>query len=240
MAIESNNPDSKPAFCLIHGRYHSGWCWHLTQEELVKAGRVAIAPTLPTENPEFSVEDHALIISQAIAESGAEESILVAHSWGANIAPRVPRLFGANAIKQMTLIAPSFHTATFEHPTTHSLMYEIWKNYEAAAGFDIKALREFASHVFYKDVEDEELKAAALAELRPHPRREIEPKLEEFPDLPTKYVLTENDLVLLRDDQAKTARALGIKPTYFESGHSPMLSQPAKLAEMLIELANKS
>lgn len=240
MAIESVKTGDKPIFCLLHGRYHTGWCWHLVQEELARAGWSSIAPTLPVGNPELSFDDHALFVSQALAESGAEESILVPHSWAANIAPRVPTHLGANAVKQQILVAPSFHPATFKHPATHSIMYQIWKNYEATSGFDINALREFASHVFYKDVEDEELKAAALGELRPHPRRTVEPQLEKFPDLPIKYILTNNDLVLLRDGQVKTARALRVKPSYFESGHAPMLSKPDKLAEKLIELANKN
>jgi hypothetical protein len=238
MAIESIETGNKPIFCFVHGRYHDGWCWHLTQEELANAGWSSIAPTLSTGNPELSFNDHALIVSQAIAENGAKETILVPHSWAANIAPRVSKLLGANAVKQQIFVAPSFHTATFEHPTTHSMMYEIWKQYEKTSGFDIDALREFASYVFYHDVEDEGLKAAALSKLRPHPRREIEPQLERFPDIRMEYVLTNNDRVLQRGDQAKTARALGVKPTYFESGHAPMLSQPKKLAEVLIKLAN--
>jgi hypothetical protein len=238
MAMESEEANGSPTFCLVHGRYHSGWCWQSVQEELAIAGWNSIAPTLPIEDPEMTLDDHASFLKQVKLERGLEESIDVGHSWGANI---IARTMGSNAVKQLIFIAPSFHPATLKHPTRdRPLSYDLWKKYEETAGFDLQAMKEFASFAFYDDVSDEELKEEALNRLREHPTREIEPELEEFPDLPIEYVLTVDDKAVSPYAQADTAEVLGVNPVCFKSGHAPMLAQPEKLAEKLIELAIKN
>lgn len=229
--------DNEAIFCLVHGSWHGAWCWQRLQEELGSAGRKSIAPDLPFEDPNKSLDDHAAIIRKEELKSGATEIIRVGWSWGANV---IPRALGSNVVRKLIFVAGSFHPATLRRSVTGEELSIRSLSYEVARNTKKEGLREMADYVFYHDVEDEELRENAKNELKWYPRREIEPELTRFPHLPLEYILLANDHALRHEAQTSAAEALGVKPVYFESGHAPMLSRPKELARLLIKLANRS
>ncbi|MET0911665.1 MAG: alpha/beta fold hydrolase, partial [Acidimicrobiales bacterium] len=59
--------------------------------------------------------------------------------------------------------------------------------------------------------------------------------LEAYPDVPMRYVACADDRILDPDWQVRSARALlGIEADVLDSSHSPMLAQPAALADLLV------
>lgn len=240
MSTELGNNSERTTFCLVHGRHHDGWCWESVRKELDEQGWPSIAPDLPIEDPLLSLEDHAEVMADAEAASGAETIVRVGWSWGANI---IPRAIGGVSIKKLIFVAGAFHRSTIEQwgdesvRATHSIAYDAM---QTSLPLDPpRALAEVADYVFYHDIEDDILKAKALAHLRDHPRREDEPGLPVFPELPREYILTTQDRAVAPASQKKIAELLDVEPIPIESGHAPMLSRPQELAHWLIHLATQ-
>jgi alpha/beta hydrolase family protein len=81
----------------------------------------------------------------------------------------------------------------------------------------------------------------AAARLRPRaraPHDELCP-LERFPDVPTSYVLMRDDR-MIRPEWSRVAvpQRLRVDPIELPGGHSPMLADPERLADVPIGLAD--
>ena len=95
---------------------------------------------------------------------------------------------------------------------------------------------EGAVAAFYHDVPEERLDAAtdALRLQQWGPTREQWP-LGAYPDVPMRYVACADDRILDPDWQVRSARErLGLEPDVLHSSHSPMLAQPAALADLQV------
>lgn len=227
------------SFSLVHGRYHSGWCWHLVQEELSNKGFNSVAPDFPIEHMEYDLNDHARILASAENASGSDEIVRVGWSWGANV---IPRAVSLRTVKKLIYIAGVFHPASIPRsggdivPTAkHTLAYgAVVANPDAG----LEVVKETANYTFYHDV-DADLRKEAISRLREHPRRAVEPYLPAFPVLPMEYIVPTEDHAVVPETQQEVAKYLGMAPTLLEgSGHCPMLSRPRELAELLIKLSS--
>ena len=59
----------------------------------------------------------------------------------------------------------------------------------------------------------------------------------DYPATPASYILCRDDLAILPEWSRRTAREqLGVEPLELDGDHSPFLSRPAALAEMLAGL----
>jgi pimeloyl-ACP methyl ester carboxylesterase len=79
-------------FALVHGAGGGGWLWDRVRPLLEEAGHEVVTPDLEMQEPETSVEDHALEVIFAMGE--LEHIVVVAHSYGglptAVVADRIP------------------------------------------------------------------------------------------------------------------------------------------------------
>jgi pimeloyl-ACP methyl ester carboxylesterase len=90
--------------------------------------------------------------------------------------------------------------------------------------------------VWYDDCSDADAQWAA-ARLRPQSRRPlVEPTpLETWPDVPSSVVLGRDDRCVNMDWAVPAAIArTGEPPVLLDGGHSPFLSRPAELADLLV------
>lgn len=248
------NKDSngdKPTFSLVHGRYHSGDCWDYVREVLDARGYQSIATDLDIENGEHSLEDHAQTLAKAEASAEADRVIRVGWSWGANVIMR--HLENANVI-QLQFVSPSLHDSSLlaipeysglpsPPDEKYSLIYRAWKKAEEREDISEQELvREMGIHLFYWDVKEADIINKAISSFRSHPRTdESEPALSDYPaDLPKTVFIPTNDFVLQRDWLNWQARALSASRVELKDcGHSPMYSQPRKLARYMIKQAQK-
>ena len=82
--------------------------------------------------------------------------------------------------------------------------------------------------------------AWAVARLRPQSRRPLEEPspLREWPDVPATVVLGRDDRCVNMDWAVPAATArLGVPPVVIPGGHSPFLSRPGELADVLVAAA---
>ena len=206
-------------YALIHGAYDVGWYWHLVERELQERGHRSVAPDLPIEDDDASLLDHAQVVLDAIAAThDGGELIVVGHSWGGYIAPIVADRAEAD---RLVLVAPMI-------PRPGETDDEMWE----ATGWRFP---QGEADAFYHDV-DPALAAEAKSRERPQSEatsREPWP-LETWPDVPTHVVIGRDDRFFPANWLRGVVRdRLGIEPDELASGHTPALSRPRELVDLM-------
>jgi pimeloyl-ACP methyl ester carboxylesterase len=201
-------------FALIHGGGGSAWDWHLVAAELEQRGHVPVAIDLPSEDPSAGWSDYTDTVIEAIGNP-QRPLVVVGHSLGGFTAPllaaRIP-------VDLLVFLAGMI-------PAPGELFADWWKNsgYESSGEDD----------VFYHDVPPE---LAAEAQTRErdeasHALKQPWP-LEEWPDVPTRYLLCRDDRMLPAAWARRHARKrLGIEADEIDGGHYITLIRPKELAD---------
>jgi pimeloyl-ACP methyl ester carboxylesterase len=223
-------------FCLVHGAWHGGWCWERLAPELEARGGRVVAPDLPCEDVDAGVSVYADVVSAALGD--ADDAVVVGHSLAGLVIPLVAARRPVRALVYLCALVP-----TPGEPGARAM--------EAALlpGFPSGTVRDELGRSHWvdpaaaaRDLCDDappEVGLAAAARLR---RQAQAPSLEPCPldELPG----VERISVLCRDDRAvspswsRTAarELLGVEPVELPGSHSPFLSRPAELAELLVSL----
>jgi pimeloyl-ACP methyl ester carboxylesterase len=213
--------DPMATYALIHGGGDVGWYWHLVERELRARDRRTVAPDLPIEDADATLEDHARVVIDAIDSlSDGGELIVVAQSAGGYVAPIVADRARADRLILVAAMIP-------KPGETASEMFEStgWRMPHNDDSSDIA--------VFYHDV-DPELAAEAMSRTRRDAGADEPWPLAEWPDVPTHFILCRNDRFFPADWLRGVVRdRLGIEPDEIDSGHTPALSHPIELVELM-------
>ena len=210
-------------YALIHGAGDVGWYWHLVERELRTRGHDAVAPDLPIEDDEATFADHARVVIDAIAAlPDRDEIVVVGQSWGGYVAPIVAEQSDAS---RLILVAGMI-------PQPGETAEEMW----AATGWRIPSAEDpSAVSIFYHDVDPDLAAEAASKERRQSESTSGEPwPLPAWPDVPTHFILCRNDRFFPADRLRRIVRErLHIEPDEIDSGHTPALSHPFELVELM-------
>jgi pimeloyl-ACP methyl ester carboxylesterase len=208
-------------FALIHGAGDVGWYWHLVEAELGERGHDVVAPDLPCDDDSAGLSEYADTVIEAIGER--TNLVVVAQSLGGFTAPlvceRVP-------VKLLVLVAPMI-------PVPGEAPADYWTDTRYEEEEREPSDDEVA--LFYQDVPPELVSEALKRGRTQSETRRGEPSpLKAWPDVPTRVLLCRNDrlfpeLFLRRVAQER----LGITPNEIDSGHTPALSRPKELADVL-------
>jgi pimeloyl-ACP methyl ester carboxylesterase len=231
---------SEITFGLVHGAWHGAWCWGKVEDELREAGHRSVAVDLPIDDPEATFDDHADIVAAALKDH--ENIVLVGHSRGANVVPRVAAKI---AVSRMIFLCGTFydslpediaHTAT-DAPVSISAAFAagILPADQGLFGYNSSMGRD----IFYHDcaIEDADW---AIGQLRPQ-RRAPEQRMEAWPKVPTDSILCRDDRIVNPEWSRFAAKHwLGVEPVELPGGHSPFLSRPEVLAAALVALAEQA
>jgi pimeloyl-ACP methyl ester carboxylesterase len=208
-------------FVLIHGAGDVGWYWHLVEAQLRARGHETVAPDLPCEDDSAGLPEYADAVIEAIGER--TDPVLVAQSLGGFTAPLI---CDWKAVDLLVLIAPMI-PAPGEPPADY------WTNTryqdEARESYDDEIV------LFDQDV-PAELAAEALKRGRPRSEARMhEPSpLKSWPDVPTRVLLCRDDRLFPAPFLRRVAQErLGITPDEIDGGHTPALSRPKELADVL-------
>lgn len=225
-------------FALVHGACHGAWCWERLHPELEALGHRAVAMDLPCDDSAATASTYAQVVVDALAAE-PDDLILVGHSLAGVTIPLVAArrpvgrmVFLCAAIAQPgRSLAEQMESETeMLHPGYADRRRNLdkqgrthWDSYEAA--------RE----TFYSDCDEADARAA-FERLRPQalaPYAEVCP-LESIPAIPRTYVLGRQDRILNAAWARQAApERLGVEPLELDTGHSPLLSRPGQLAELL-------
>ena len=209
-------------YALVHGAGDVGWYWHLVERELRARGHRTVAPDLPIEDDEASLLDNARVVVEAIGSTHDDgELIVVGQSYGGWIAPIVAELAKAD---RLVLVAPMI-------PQPGETTDDMW----AATGWRMAEDEDGTIGLFYHDVEPALAAEAMSKERRQSETAGREPwPLEAWPDVPTRVVIGSEDRFFPADWLRGVVRdRLGIEPDELPTGHTPALSRPRELVELL-------
>ena len=228
-------------FALVHGGYHGPWCWEQLTPLLEQAGHHVVTMDLPLEDSTATFDTYADVVCAAL-DGCDHETVLVGHSYAGNTIPlvasqrplrhlvylcaMVPEV-GRSLAEQMTDVPPMLNP-TYEHGLSalDDQMCQRWID------------RDIASEMFYGDC-DADLAKVALDRLRP---QSVNPalyptSLTEHPRVPTTYILcTEDQILRPQWSRDVVSRRLTAELVELPGDHSPMLSRPAVLADVLLRL----
>jgi pimeloyl-ACP methyl ester carboxylesterase len=222
---------------LVHGAWHGAWCWERVTPLLDRAGVPWAAPDLPSCGQAATKAD--LLADTAAVEAvldglaGDEPAVLCGHSRGglviteAGAHPRVGHLVYLTAL----LLAPGQEVGQAIGPT------KLFENLTRLEDGTTIPRGEAAPELFYNDCTPEDV-AWAVGRVRSQYMggKGPDPSREAWRHRPTTYVVCTAD----NANSADAQRAMGARAgTIVElgAGHSPFVSQPRQMADLLIELS---
>ena len=201
-------------FSLVHGAWHGGWAWDLLRAELEARGHVVAAPDLPCDDVSAGAVEYARLVPPA--------EVAVGHSVGGLTIP----LVAARLRVFLCALVPGVDRRDAYVP-----------------GFGAARTRDELGRSYYPDPAGaaRELQyppgALALAQkLRPQA-----PVDSTVPHVgPAVYIVCARDAAVRPEWQRTAARALGVDPVELDAGHSPMLTHPRELADILESAAREA
>lgn len=232
-------------FLLIHGSCHGAWCWRDVIPALEARGHSARAIDLPshgTDNTDPStvtLDDYA----RAIAAQVNEGTVLVGHSAGGYsitaAAELVPDMVSSLIYLCAYVPADGKTLADLRRSADRQLLIDAVIKGTDGATFTIDPAK--ARDKFFADV-DVETADWAIGNLCPQPiaPQETVISLQQSPRVPKRYIRCSQDGAVPYELQVEMSRDL---PTHhvatMETSHSPFLSAPEALADILIRLSKE-
>ena len=227
--------------CLVHGAFHGGWCWIRVVHELRDRGYNTVAPDLPCDDPDAGLAVYARAVEAEIDAAHAthpdDDLVLVGHSLGSLT---VPLVASRRPVRRMVFLCsvptgpgPAIAEDLAGMVTPEFLAAPRFWNKDGLEMLSNQAARE----LFFHDC-PESVACWAVAMLRPQaPRPKSEPSpLTAWPDVPMSVILATDDRAANTTWAIAEARRRlgGEEPVLIEGGHSPFLSRPTQLADLLV------
>ena len=219
-------------FCLLHGHWHDGSSWDPLVAELQARGHEAVAPDLPTGDPEATWEERAAPALAALDGAGGPVAIVV-HSAtsgvGALVASRLDDPLLVYLCPRLTPFAPD------DDPTAFRSGFPFPpRDPTGASSWD----REAAIEAMYGRLDRDTAEGLADS-LRPAAPAAGDFPLPGHPDVRVALIYTADDEFFEPEWERSIARELfGIEAIELPGGHFPMVEQPQALADVLHRLAS--
>jgi Alpha/beta hydrolase family len=225
-------------FVLVHGAYHGAWCWDLLRQQLEADGHLTTAMDLPNEDPYAGADRYAEVVVAAMPKA-AKNLVLVGHSMAGLtipiVAARTRPLLTVYLCAMLPVPGMSFNGQQADAFTDFKPSKGAVTNPDGSTSWS----EEGAIEVFYQGC-PLDLARAAARRLRPQHwliTQEIAP-LEEWPVLAAAYILCQEDRAVSPAYGQRASRAqLGVDAIAMPGDHSPFLSRPRQLADLLERLS---
>jgi pimeloyl-ACP methyl ester carboxylesterase len=225
-------------FVLVHGGLHGASCWDLLRPELEKRGHRTFAMDLPIDKAGVYMDGYAEAALDAIEGKVTDDAFLVGHSMGGMV---IPRMLARRPKARLIFLCAGFaHANDVEHregleATTGDFFGWLVPDEQGR----VTMSRENAIMAFYPDVEPT-IADWAVSQLRPQ-WAEAFSKVGPVPpyaDRVAQVIYTLEDRIIDPERHRKMSETrFGITPVPLPGGHSPFLSHPAALAQVLSEVA---
>ena len=204
-------------FVLVHGAWHGAWCFAELVRELEARGHAAAAVDLPCDQVGIDQHDYAQLIGPQ------PDAIVVGHSLAGRTIPYVAartRVYLAGLLPVEGAGTEAF-VPTFGGTLRDELDRSYWPDADSCASF------------MYPDCTREQADWA-FPQLRPQAR--IPEEIAPFGEGDV-VIATLRDATVDGEWQVATGRRYGARVIKLDSGHSPFITQPDELADLLDALA---
>ncbi|MGE2733007.1 alpha/beta fold hydrolase [Mycolicibacterium vaccae] len=246
-------------FVFVHGGFHAAWCWERTAAELRGLGHDAVAVDLPghgaRQDEESTLANRRDAIVEALTAVAPERSVLVGHSGGGFDATLAADA-RPDLVRHVVYLAAALPREGRTYPEAMAMRdsadgpVELGQDFDADVGemlgylqFDEDGAMRFADFegawkYFYHDC-DEATARWAFDRLGPERFGDTTVTPVSVPrfwaaDLPRSFIVCEQDRSMPRWLADTVARRLGVEPLSIDASHSPFLSRPRELAELLV------
>ena len=237
-----------PALVLVHGGEHSADCWDLTVDELRL--REPELPVLSVDMPghgstpgdltTVGIADCVRSAVEQVEAAGLGEVIVVGHSLAGLTVPGMVAKLGSSRVREMILAAaclPVQGTAivdTLVGPLAWYVRRAVRLRRPPATTPDVMTTLLFCNGMTSAQ------RRFALSRIHPEATTLIVEAVDrsDLPDdIPRTWILTLRDHALFRRSQLRSIAALGGVQTLIpvDTCHDLMISEPALLAEILLE-----
>ncbi|GAA4635928.1 alpha/beta hydrolase [Actinoallomurus vinaceus] len=231
---------SDATFVLVHGAWHGGWCWDTLGRRLRELGHtVRVIQQLPSAGPNPAElgdlrADADLLRAELDAGGGDDGVVLVGHSYGGMV---ISELAGHPAVRHAVYL-----TAAFPHEG-ESLFGLFGTDADWVApgpGETLRVVEDRAVEVFYHDCEPAIAKEAAARLVYQSLASAATPSTcSGWGPIPTTYVIATEDQILTLEVQRELSRRAS-NIIEIASSHSPFLSMPDTLADVLTGIASST
>ena len=235
-------------FVLVHGMSHGAWCWERLVPLLEQRDHRVLAVDLPGHGrraPEWrraSVATYARAAADAMMAAGMTAAVVVGHSMGGVVIPKVAELVPARVAHLVFLAAvvlPSGSSLLETHlgPASREMLRGLGRS----GGGLVQYPASLEHARWFNDLEPGDARVVdALTRLTPQPLRPWLERvdLERFSALgmPRTYIRCLDDTAVPPARAAEYAARLGVAPIDLDTAHGPMLSNPEALARILERL----
>ena len=236
-------------FVFVHGGFHAAWCWEATMAELGTLGHDAVAVALPGHGASLHEESTLASRRDAVASVLQPGDVLVGHSGGGfdatlgadthpemvshivYLAAALPRE-GRSYTEAMTM--SNAEDGDLNGDVGEMLSYLKFSDDGAMTFADADGAWQY----FYHDC-DQQTARWAFDRLCPERFGEttVAPvSVARFweADLPRSFIVCEQDRAMPRWLADTVAQRLGVEQLSIDTSHSPFLSRPGELAELLV------
>ncbi len=242
-------------FVFVHGGFHAAWCWSRVTPELARLGHEAVAVDLPGHGDRLDEESTLANRREAILSVMRPGDVLVGHSGGgfdatlaADAAPDLLRhiVYLAAALPREGRTYPEAmamrngEDGDFDADTGEMLSYLHFSDDGAMTFADFDGAWKY----FYHDC-DEATARWAFDRLGPERFGDTTVTPVSVPafwaaDLPRSFIVCEQDRSMPRWLADTVAQRLGVEQLSIDASHSPFLSRPRELAELLVHATTTS
>ncbi|WP_433332258.1 alpha/beta fold hydrolase [Spirillospora sp. CA-294931] len=218
-------------FALIHGGGDVGWYWHLVAADLRSRGHDVVAPDLPCDDDSATLDDYADTVVKAVGDR--RDLVVVGQSYGGFTAPLVAARLPVDVLVLVAAMIPSPGESAADWWTNTGYGEAVRKqaaldggrtgNADVLVSYYNGVPRALAEEALSKERDE-----SSTAYGSPWP-------LSAWPDVPTKYVLCEDDLFFPADFLRRLVpERLGIVPDEIPGCHCVALSHPKELTDVLV------
>lgn len=232
-------------FVLVHGMSHGGWAWSALGARLERARHRVIAPDLPGhgrrahERMRATVDRYAAAVADAMMLHGAHDAIVVGHSMGGVVIPKVAERVPARVRHLVFLAAVVLPDGarlieTQMAPPARAMLRGLARSGGGAVQYP--ASLEWARWMGDMPPGDPRV-VETLARLTPQPftpwTERVDFRRFFAMRLPCTYIRCLRDQAVTPPRAAEYAARLGVRPIDMDCAHNPMLSAPDELAKIL-------
>jgi pimeloyl-ACP methyl ester carboxylesterase len=231
-------------FVLVHGAFHGAWCWESLAPLLRQAGHEVVAMDLPIEDGSASFEDYADVVCASLDGYG-DDVVVVGHSFGGLTIPLVAARRPVRHLVYLCAVVPEVGKSVYGQLADEPEMADL--GYHAGCTEPDAQLRmRFVDLALFREWAcadcDDTVVQTAFGQLRPQSMYSatLPFSLAQFPSVPCTSVICSEDRVLGREWAERIARdRLGAELVELPGSHSPFLSRPAAVADVLLRVAGK-
>lgn len=225
---------NSPTFLLVHGAWHGSWCWQRLGQTLDERGRSWTAIDLPSSSGrDASVDMTADVMALRRVSHDRGPVVIVAHSYaGAVVAEAAPQIADLVGVVNLAALVPRIGQTATDVTREYGLRSPLDATIRRD---DVGFLRldpELASLALYGDCDDDtrrwasqQITAQTFVSFR-------SPRTSENAAVANTYVICSRDQALLPEVQVQIAQRCDRVMT-IDSDHSPFLSHPGDLADLL-------